>query len=204
MQRIRTISVALITIIPLILSGCTTTRVAPIEKDWGNQIYSGKSKQEIIQAAKEAIRLIDPKKVKITDTPDGFNAEREKISYYVIETGHDLFKFKFIAKESNNTIQTQLDIEETIFRASLKTLGVPVTSTGSPANRYVYDLFYSRVDYLLGKNEKWFSCKDTINRLPAGLMEVESLENIGLSSFCGRFVEDVAPSSILATGNIFK
>ena len=188
----------------LVLSGCATTRAAPPKNDWGNRTYSEAKKKEIIDAAKEVLRLIDPSKTKIVDTPEGFDAQRAKASYYVVESGLDLFKYKFTAIESENSVKTTFDIDETISRASFKTLGMPVTDTGKPENRYVYDLFYSRLDYLLGKNEKWYTCKDAINKIPSGIEKSESIEKIGLSSFCGRFVEDVIPSGKLATGNVFK
>lgn len=193
-----------LTISSLALSGCATIRPTPPKNDWGNRTYSGAQKKEIIDAAKEVIRLIDPSKTKIFDTADGFDAQRAKVSYYVIESGLDIFKFKFVAIESKDSIQTTFDVDEIISRASFKTLGMPVTNTGKPENRYVYDLFYSRVDYLLGKNEKWHNCKDAINKIPAGIEKSESIEKIGLSSFCGRFVEDVVPSGKLTTGNVFK
>ena len=170
-----------------LISGCAFSRPDISREDWKIRTYKDITKEDVVDAAREVIRLSDPNDIIFTTTPDGFSAVRRQLSYYVVESGLDIFVFEFTARETESGIQTRIEIQERIERANLVTLGLPVAQVGKPQTSYAYQLFYSRMDYLLGLSDRWQNCKD------GGAASDKQAENLGLGAFCGRFSSDLAP-----------
>ncbi len=178
---------ALAVVFTVLISGCAFSRPDVSRENWKIRTYKDVTKEDAVDAAREVIRLSDPDDIIFTTTPDGFSAVRRQLSYYVVESGLDVFVFEFTARETESGVQARIDIHERIERASFSTLGLPVTNIGRPQTSYAYQLFYARMDYLLGLNDRWQNCKD------GGAASNTQAENLGLSAFCGRFVSDLSP-----------
>lgn len=177
--------------LPLLLAGCAVSRPDVSREDWKIRSYEGIDRQEILQAAREVIRLADPDDTIFETKPDGFRAARRQLSYYVVESGLDIFAFDFVVRATGGRLETRLDIEERIERANFVTLGLPVAEVGKPQSEYIYKLFYSRMDYLLGLNDRWLTCKESSGQ-EAGAAYGKA-EELGLAAFCGRFASDLSP-----------
>ena len=170
-----------------VLSGCAVSRPDLSREKWKVRFYEGVEKEDAIAAAREAIRLSDPDDIVFQRAADGFDAVRRQVSYYVVESGLDQFLFDVSAREKDNGVEVRLDIRENIQRANFYSLGLPVITVGKPQTPYVYDLFFSRMEYLLELKDKWQTCKDI------GAASDEAAESIGVAAFCGRFASDLSP-----------
>ncbi|MBE8158417.1 MAG: hypothetical protein HAW59_03390 [Betaproteobacteria bacterium] len=185
----------------LVLSGCAVSRPDISREDWKIRSYEGIEKRDIMEAAREVIRLSDPDEIRFESKPDGFAAVRRQISYYVVESGVDIFLFEFTARETNAGVEARIDIQESIERAGFATLGLPITKVGRPENSYIYDLFYSRMEYLLGLKDRWHTCKDAVGKISTSGREAEEL---GLAAFCGRFASDLSPPPVSQKSGVFE
>ncbi|MCL6272322.1 hypothetical protein M3P05_20610 [Sansalvadorimonas sp. 2012CJ34-2] len=166
------------------------------KEKWKVRTYEGIEKNKIIDAAREVIRLSDPDEIKFENTLDGFNAERIQLSYMVVATNQDYFKYQFVTREQGNKVQARIDIEENIMKANVLTLGMPTFDIGKPETSYVYNLFYSRMDYLLGLKDNWYTCKDAISKIKAKFGKADNVKQLGMSSLCGALVDDRVPGSL--------
>ena len=178
---------ALFAAIPL-FAGCAVGRPDISREEWKIRSYEGIPKHDILDAAREVIRLADPDDTKFESKPDGFNAVRQQLSYYVVASGHDIFAFDFVVRETGGKMETRLEIQERVERSDLLSLGLPIANVGKPQNSYIYDLFYSRMEYLLGLSDRWHTCQDAVGTLPGS-----DAEEIGIGAFCGRFASDHTP-----------
>lgn len=179
----------------LVLSGCASQRPDISQEEWKLREFKGQSKEQVIAAAREVIRLSDPSDVKFENTIDGFNATRISIGYYVIKTDLDAYAFNFVAQEKDGVTRSRLEIEETELGQSLLTLGLPVGTTGKPNYSYIYDLFYSRVDYLLDIKQEWHKCDVAVSRVSAKFGLPNDPEKLGMASLCSKFSDDESPNS---------
>ena len=179
--------IAVVMLAVLALSGCAVGRQDVSREDWKIREYKGADKDEVVQAAREVLRLADPDEVIFQITADGFTAERRQLSYLVVESGIDLFRFEFTVREKDGVVSTRFDIWEHIERANIVSLGLPVAKVGKPQSRYAYDLFYSRMEYLLKLKDTWQTCK------AVGVDTPGRAEELGLASLCGRFSSDLSP-----------
>ena len=182
-----------ISTLALMLAGCAVSRPDVSREAWKIRSYEGIEKQAIVLAAREVIRLSDPDEIQFESKPDGFAAVRNQISYFVLESGRDVFLFEFAVRQTDSGIETRIDIQESIKRSDFTTLGLPVTKQGRPENSYAYDLFYSRLEYILGLNDRWYTCQAAMGKISADSKDAEEL---GLAVFCGRFVSDLLPPPV--------
>ncbi|MEM5529782.1 hypothetical protein WN093_13250 [Gammaproteobacteria bacterium AS21] len=178
----------------LVLAGCASQRPDISQEEWKLREYNNQSKEQVIAAAREVIRLSDPSDVSFENTLDGFNATRRSLAYYVVKSNIDNYTFNFVAQEKNGLTRSRLDIKETEINQSLFTLGLPVGKIGKPDYPYVYDLFYSRIDYLLGNKDEWHKCEDAVSRVSARHGLANNARLLGMGSICGEYSDDKLPS----------
>jgi hypothetical protein len=179
----------------LILTGCASQRPDISKEEWKLREYKGQQKEQVIAAAREVIRLSDPDDVTFENTSDGFNANRTSMGYYVVKTNIDGYAFNFVAQEKEGVTRSRLEIEETEINQSLLTLGLPVGKVGKPNYPYVFDLFYSRVAYLLGTKEEWHKCDVAVSRVSARHGFPNDSRKLGMASLCGEYSDDNIPNS---------
>ncbi|MCK8131694.1 hypothetical protein [Pseudoalteromonas sp. 2CM28B] len=187
----------------LVLAGCASQRPDLSQEEWKLREYKNHNKEEVISAAREVIRLSDPSDVNFENTPDGFNATRTSIGYYVVANEIDGYAFNFVAQEKNGITRSRLEIEETEINQSLLTLGLPVGKNGKPDHPYVYDLFYSRIAYLLGDKDEWHRCDDAVSRVSARFGLPNDARKLGMASICGKFSDDNIPNSASKKVDLF-
>ena len=187
-------------LLAIILTGCATHRPDLSREEWKNRDFEGVSREKVVAAAREVVRLADPGDVTFKNTSDGFSATRTAMGYYVVQSNIDSYTFKFSALERDGNTRSRLEIEEAEIKSSLLSLGLPVGEIGKPGSPYIYDLFFSRVEFLLGLKESWHKCEDAVSRVSARFGLPNDARQLGMASLCGTYSEDNMPNS--ASGKI--
>jgi hypothetical protein len=134
-----------------------------------SRTYEGLSKDQIISAAEAVLRLAGGEYMKISHTEDGLTGSRSWGYYAVIqsEKGIDSWIFK--------TEPTQGGIKATVRLTSSRQLysyGIlPTPEKEAPVDgSAIYDMFWRRMDYLLGKTDKWTTCEMSEEMVDQGLV----------------------------------
>ncbi len=187
--------------ITALLAACATPRPSLTRSEQINLVkrsYSDIDKETVIQAVEKLLLLTDRSDFEIAHTDEGFTATRSWTIYLVLSgaVGTDIWSVK--ATESEGFT----DVSVSVYQQS-STLAATPTSSGSSAsittvpsgsvpivNPALYYLFWSRMDYLLGKSEQWITCTEAD----------EVLERAGAwgdySVLCNGFnIEDTNPET---------
>lgn len=173
----------------MLLQGCapqspTWTRERAAEVT--SRTFSGSSASEVVKAAENVLRLADGNDVVFDYRDDGFSANRSFFVFAVIAAASGSFRFDFAVEPSGNGTKAVLKIYSTsqgtgaaaapapggmIFVPSTQpaTSGVLVTTSSS------YDLFFSRLAYLLGQGDRWISCDVARDTMAQGVGSLEPL-----------------------------
>jgi hypothetical protein len=120
--------------------------------------YQGESAERVIRAAQRVLDQSDPKYFEFRNTLNGFSGLRHYYVYAVLASASGSDRWDFTAeREPTGAIKA----------------GVTVTDVGAAQNGYnrtaydsamtsvpLYRLFWSRVDYVLGRSEDWQTCDD--------------------------------------------
>lgn len=168
----RTISLSF-AISSLLLSACASRPEIPREEfvKRTQRSYHGISQERIITAARQVLQLADGDDVKFTDLQDGFNADRSWFVFYGlgVSAGNEHWYVR-LAQDGGATTMTTLVTQEQrgavfipIAVAPGITQVVPSGSSGPSGvpidGLELYDIFYGRLDYLLGLAATWPDCK---------------------------------------------
>ena len=204
LEQIKAVKIFTLALCSLLLTACASKRVDVSQEGWKVRTYEGYTKEQVVSAAREVIRLADSQETKFENTLDGFNAERTQLAYYVVQSSQDYYKYQFIAREAEGKVHSRVDIEEVLMRANVLTLGMPVFDVGKPQSSYIYDLFYSRIDYLLGKSKSWYSCSDAVSKVSAKFGKANDATKLGMGALCGRFTDDKIPSQVTSHETLFN
>lgn len=135
------------------------------------------TKEEVIAAAERVLRLADGDDFVIVHTDAGFQATRRWSIFVVIAAENGTDHWTFEARESGGSVKASV----TVSKVSGGTMGVsPTTSPGIYSTMTVpgsgalvngpaaYELFWERVNYLLGRQTAWPTCSIADARAQAG------------------------------------
>ena len=139
--------------------------------------YTDKSTEEVLEASREIFMLMDKKDMKIEETEVSISAMRDWFLWALMVSmnGYDYWNVTALPSEENSS-----DTLVTIAQASEKMgqmagFGAPVGNNGITAmiggggfstnaklytDEAAYQLFWSRLEYLLGLSDKWIGCRD--------------------------------------------
>lgn len=148
------------------LSACAHQRQMTRE-EWlkaGQKTYSNISKEHLIKNAQKVLTLADGEDFKFADRPNGFTATRNWLVYVVIAAaiGTDYWNFEIV--ETEGKLTATLNISHTQGSVSGYAGGgqagtVTTPTTGFPyQGTAIYEVFWSRLDYLLGLRNDWLDC----------------------------------------------
>lgn len=119
--------------------------------------YQGVRPAEALKAAETVARLTDPRGVRFDYRPGGFRAQRPVFAYMVIAamTGDYFYDAQVqpTAGGSNIQIKTFNNINGITGSGVFPGSGSFVESKG------VYDLYFARIDHLLGRRPDWVTCQ---------------------------------------------
>ena len=130
-----------------------------------NREYIGVTKDQVLQAAEELLRLADGDDFKIVKSPESLSVTRRWREYVVIsyEWGDDHWNVKTHSTNSGITAAVQIS-RRVGFSGNLVLISInhPNNIIDGTA---IYDLFWARMDYLLGKRPDWMTCEMSDNRV---------------------------------------
>lgn len=130
-----------------------------------NREYIGVTKDQVLQAAEELLHLADGDDFKIVKSPESLSATRRWHQYIVVsyEWGDDHWNVKTYPMNNNITVAVQISrkvgYSGNVAYLSLNHPDAIVDGTA------IYDLFWARMDYLLGKRKDWMTCEMSDNRI---------------------------------------
>lgn len=190
---------ALITLCIALLSGCAARRPELTRAEYlalVNRTYNGVKPEEALAAAEKLLRLADEDDTTFQHFESGFRAYRKWMLYLVISgsVGTDIWTVTAKAVEGGTKVTAYLQISGGNVFAPMAT-GVGGTSVvtlpgeaGTPINSTaMYDLFWARMDFLLGRQDRWMTCEEAIARVRKGV-------TYGFpEGMCGLTVDDRKP-----------
>ena len=158
----------------VVLAGCAAPPKQLTRDEWLNattRTYPGASKDQVLAASEKLLRLADGDDFDIRHTESGINATRAWIAYAVIVgvSGTDYWDIR--ADQIGDGVKVSVQVSTQTQSTSPMQMGatwMPVNSAtpGTPAHGVaIYDVFFSRLDYLLGKGGKWMTCKEADERV---------------------------------------
>jgi len=157
------------------ISGCAPKQPQMSRQEWINtttRTYAGITKDQAMEATEKLFRLADGDDFTVTHAEDGLSAVRQWSIYMVIAAAFgtdywtvraaqdgDKVKVSVQASVQNQAIGPMMTAGGDISASAMPVIGTPVTGTA------LYDLFFARLDYLLGKRDTWMTCEDEKHRI---------------------------------------
>ncbi len=136
------------------------------------RVYEGKTPKEILLAADRIFRLADDD-YKIAHTETMMQAQRPWMIYLVISAafGTDTWLIEtFPVENGTKVVARHSGQAQSVFAGpTVNSGGTGVTAMTSPTMMNIttfsgiYDLFFARLDYFMGKRENWTTCRDAKN-----------------------------------------
>lgn len=183
----------------LLISGCAANKPKMSRQDWvdaTSKVYQGKSKDDVLKSAERLFELADGDDFKIVHLEDGIYAERGWSIYFVIGFAVGADFWKVLATELNGETKVSVQVN-----TSAQGVG-PTPTTGSAVGvgaypmvgspvmgTAIYDVFWARMDYLLGKRNTWMTCKESDERVEKKLVWGSN------EALCNSFnMKDLAPN----------
>ena len=162
---------ALLLILTLLtVASCATRKMT--RHEWlsvTNKTYSDVSKEEFIKANEYFFKLLDDESdLTIAHHRDGMVVSRNWLLYFVIGAAMGTDTWHITAKEKDGKLNVHLAIN----RLEGSVTGVPGGAYTSPQTVTApsmvnaingpisYETYWKRMDFLLGRSETWYSCKD--------------------------------------------
>ena len=143
----------------LMVTGCAAPHQIRDRSDYlaeGTRTYQGENRERVIKAAETVLRISDPNDFEFRYTAAGFEGLRRYFIYAVLASASGREKWEFLTEPAGTNA----------VRASVSISDAGQASGGYSTNRYegamasvpLYRLFWSRVDYMLGKRPDWVTC----------------------------------------------
>lgn len=159
----------------LALSACATSPPTLSRPEYlaaTNREYPNRTPEQVIAAAEEVLKLDDGDDVKIADNPTGFVATRNWVMYLVLTDvfGVDTWVANTQPMGNGTKVNVQVGTQTSalmplaasngsVYEMNGPTIANPVQGTA------IYDVFWARLDYLLGLRPDWMSCDEANNRV---------------------------------------
>lgn len=164
-----------------------------------SRYYPDRSAEQVIAAAERVLRLADGDDFKFAHNPKGFVASRNWTIYVVLaaSSGTDTWVLDTVPSGPGTRVNLQVGRQAAAIVPVSTTSGAmtatSLPSVGSPVEgTATYDLFWARLDYLLGKRPDWMSCDVADKRVSQRIAWGDN------SALCNSFnVKDMTPAGPL-------
>lgn len=152
----------------LSLFSCATSRQLTRE-EWetvAQKKYNNIEKSKLIAAAESVMKLADNDDFKFSYTQNGILGSRKWLVYMVLAASMGVDNWLFEVTEKNGDTVASLQLSRQAGDMTGYSVGnssgvVTTPNMGYPAMETAsYDLFWRRLDYMLGLTTTWTSCKD--------------------------------------------
>lgn len=194
----------------VLLTGCAATGPTMTREQWAAVVerdYPHVSRTQAFDAAERLLELADEKDVQFVRKDSMFEAFRDWSKYAVLwgSSGSDYWTVFAREHEGGVHLTAQVSRLEQVVTVSFPAGPTPVASIGdmAPASvqgSAIYDLFWARMDYLLGRRADWPTCKEA----KARISRREARGSI--DPLCNAFnIDDNSPSApIIAYPAVFQ
>lgn len=140
--------------------------------------YEGETQERVIGAALNVLRQSDPRNFQFENSFNGFTGYRKYFIYAVIAASQGTDKWIFDTQVSGGGVRALVTASDSGEAVSSNTR---TRYSERLASVPLYRLFWSRVDYVLGRRPDWITCDEAQAALDAAKMSAP----IGLSGLCG-------------------
>lgn len=139
--------------------------------------YEGKSADDVLRAAEQLFVLADGDDFTFHHADDALSASRPWTVYLVLAASMGSDNWLIQTKEIPGGVKASAKVATSMGAvAPIATTGGDWTASGLPgmggnlvAGTAIYDVFWARMDYLLGKSDEWMTCEDADSRVRAGI-----------------------------------
>lgn len=166
------------------------------------RVYPDKSPADLIAAAEELLRLADGDDMRFAHDETGFNANRWWMVYVVLAfvSGTDFWRFTAVPTEDGGGTKATVNVSTQMQNTTpTPTTGGAWSAGTGPAmsapygGTAVYEIFWARMDYLLGLRPDWMSCVESNQRLKSGAVRGAN------DPLCNSFnLRDESPEGVAA------
>lgn len=195
---------AILFLIVMVIGCATTPRPQLSREQWlavYSRHYTGVTKEQVISAAERLFQLADGNDFTIIHTEDGVYATRNWSIYLILAAamGTDYWQLKVTPDGDGVKATVQVNSQSQAITPVPTSSGAWTATTGPMAGTPVggtaiYDVFWSRMDYLLGKRPDWMNCEMADERVKQGVVWGPN------DALCNSFnVEDETPSVPILT-----
>lgn len=159
----------------LLLTGCAIAPKALSRDEWlanTNRVFEGVTSEQALKAVDRLLRLADGDDFEIQHHDSGLTAKRLWIAYAVIVAvrGVDLWSVK--AQPTASGVRVSIAVRTHSGAVHVQPYGsgnYGVGSTGPTGGQTngtaLYDVFWARMEYLLGKRSQWMTCVEADDRV---------------------------------------
>lgn len=161
-----------------LLAGCAVKQPQMTRDEYlqtTQRTYDGKTPDDVFRAAETLFKLADGDDFTFHYTDDTLTASRPWTIYLVLAASMGSDTWVIRTKEENGATRVSALVSTTAGAvAPMATTGGDWTATGIPgggnivAGTAIYDVFWARMDYLLGLRDTWMTCEEADNRVRSG------------------------------------
>lgn len=188
----------------LLLAGCAAqrpqmTRAKYLEMT--QRTYEGKTPDDVFAAAERLFRLADGDDFRFSHSEDSMVASRPWLVYIVLAAtaGNDVWTVRARETDAGTNVHVALNTSMGNI-LPVPTTGGDMTVGGMPSmagnvqGTAIYDVFWARMDYLLGKTDHWMTCKEADAKVKSGAAWGDN------SALCNGFnVKDETPEEAVSS-----
>lgn len=173
---IKNFYVKLFLVLPIFISGCATVRPEMSREEFLNattRYYEKVTKEQVLSASEKLFRLSDGDDYSFSHTENSINASRKWMAYFIIGAASGVDYWTVTVEPNDGKIKTTVLVttkSETVAATGTTDGGYAATTLPSSGGQQfqgnaIYDVFWSRMDFLLGKTDTWMTCQASNQRV---------------------------------------
>ncbi|MGM0518490.1 MAG: hypothetical protein ACQERD_02470 [Campylobacterota bacterium] len=141
--------IALLVFVSLVFTSCSTKDIKVKDAQYKTRVYHGVSKDAIFEAAKKIFIYAGDRKFLIDSYRNSMTVIKPKVNHYPLYTYTTEDIWDLNIKQKDNVSTTKLEIKRVVDFDEKNPIYF---------KEELYELFYTRLEYLLGIKTKWYSC----------------------------------------------
>lgn len=188
-----------IVLLSVMLSSCVSARPPLSRDEWlrmTTRTYDNITKEQILAAAERVLRLADGNDFMVAHSDEGFVASRNWSVYLVLAAsfGTDVWQLRAAEYGPAGTkvsvsVSTQVGAVGGVAAGPGAAAPMTTPAAGGAVNGpAVYEVFWARMDYLLGRSPVWMDCRAANHQVSTGVVWGDN------SALCNSFnIKDDVP-----------
>lgn len=169
----------LLLMVMLVVAGCAVKQPQMTRDEYlqtTQRTYADKAPDDIFRAAEKLFRLADGDDFTFHHTEDSMTAVRPWLVYLVLAASMGTDTWVIRAQEDLGATKVSALVSTSMGSVlPIPTTGGDFTAGGVPgggnlvAGTAIYDVFWARMDYLLGLRDDWMTCEQANRRVREGV-----------------------------------